>query len=439
MFRFLTGLASILVLLSATLFFPLNASARRCGEEPPKTLLSLYRKSTAIHIATFDRTDDQAVTEDDEHYSVVEVKHRFTVSSTIKGQTVKFVGISDTEYRSKNADETTEDTESEQGFTDPQLDGLAYGIGELKPGDMVMLFVKSGETEDSTVLTDYRGSAKKLSPERLAAFEKAIKELNGIFSGETVSDQAIVDWLVNTARDPLTRWEGAYELLSAVQNKEWRQAFENSIKEKLARGEQLEEWEKLDADKEEGEEHSDSANIKYADLLSKAQKQELVNVLLDSIAKQNDAEGREDEPTKAGQLSEGDRVLIELATRWGDDRLAVMMLDRLRNNADEAYETSQMMEKVAVMLKNEQLTKLASRYSNIFYMEDDEIIDNETIEANKEDDLDQDVVEIEESTEVEKVEKVKMTYGQLRTDLLGKFLEKADIVISDPERQLAVK
>lgn len=440
MFRSLLGFASIMLLLTATLVMPPDANARRCGEEPPKTLLSLYRKSTAIHIATFDRTDDFAVTDDDESYSIIEVRHRFTISSTLKGEPAKFVSISDTEYRSKNPenDETTDEhgegSEGGEGFTDPQYESIAYGVGELKSGDQVMLFVKAGETPDQIVLTDFRGSAKKLSPERMAAFEKAVGELNGIFSAEKVSDKTIVDWLVRTAQDPLTRWEGAYELLSAVQTREWRQEMEKNIKEKVARGEKLEEWETLDAETADEDGEDDGiGNMKYADLLTDSQKQDLVNVLLDSMAKQNDAEAKEDEPVKAGQMGEGDRILLELAGRWGDDRLAVIMIDRLRINSDEAYETSQLMDKVAVMLKDDQMTNLASRYSNIFYMDADEAIDNDTVEANKEDET-EDAVTKEGETE-----KARITYGQLRTELLSKFMARADLVLNDPVRQVAAR
>lgn len=438
MFRSLLGFASIMLLLTATLVMPPDANARRCGEEPPKTLLSLYRKSAAIHIATFDRTDDFAVTEDDENYSVIDVRHRFTISSTLKGEPVKFVSISDTEYRSKNVEtteENNEESEGGEGFTDPQYESIAYGVGELDPGDQVMLFVKAGEAPDEFILTDFRGSAKKLSPERMAAFEKAVGELNSIFSAKKVDDQTIVNWLVSMAQDPLMRWEGAYELLSAVQTKEWRQEMENNIKAKIARGEKLEEWETLDAEtpEEEGDDHEYAGNMKYADLLSDSQKQDLVNVLLDSMAKQNNAEANEDEPIKAGQMGEGDRVLMELASRWGDDRLATIMLDRLRIKSNEAYETSQLMDKVAVMLKDDQMAKLASRYSNIFYMDADEAIDNETAEANKEDQPEADMVS-EGKTENENI-----TYGRLRNDLLEKFMSRADVVLNDPVRHVAAR
>lgn len=432
MYRSLLGFASIMLLLSASLVMPTDAHARRCDEEQPKSLLTLYRASTAIHIAKFDRTEDLAIKEDDENYAIIEVRHRFTVSSTLKGEPAKLVSVSDTEYRRKENGkiETTENTmDSEIEYSELHLESMAYGIGKIERGDQVMLFVRSGEAPNEIVLADYRGAVKKLSSQRMASYEKAINDLNGIFATEPASDQEIVDWMVRMVRDPLTRWEGTVDLLSAVQTKESRQEFQDNIKDKLARGVKLEEWEQFDKDSPD---HNDAyygpGVIKYADLLNDSQKQEMLDVLIDVISKSAKAETAEGKPAKAESMPEGDLALLELASRWGDSRLVTLMLDRLRNGGDEPYETSQLMEKVASILKDDQMKTLASRHTGIFYAEADETIDSYTVEANIEDLADRTVDEKGNAVSPQ------ITYGQLRSELLGKFMDRAALVLNDPNR-----
>ena len=47
--------AAAAMMSAALLLSPLSASARRCDDKPPETLMSLYRKSAAIHIGRFER------------------------------------------------------------------------------------------------------------------------------------------------------------------------------------------------------------------------------------------------------------------------------------------------------------------------------------------------------------------------------------------------
>jgi hypothetical protein len=101
MFRSLLSCASIFVLLVSTLISPMSASASRCGERMPVTLLSLYRSSQFIYIGTFDRTEEGEVSEDTAEYTVVPIKKSFSLSTALKGETKKMLVLEESEYRYK--------------------------------------------------------------------------------------------------------------------------------------------------------------------------------------------------------------------------------------------------------------------------------------------------------------------------------------------------
>jgi hypothetical protein len=91
---------------------------------------------------------------------------------------------------------------------------------ELTPGDRVLLFLNNDEDEGEEgelELVDYSDGLKKMTPEKLAAYEPRIRELNEIFSKAEPSYSEIVAWIVRCAEDPQTRWEGTYELLRSFQ------------------------------------------------------------------------------------------------------------------------------------------------------------------------------------------------------------------------------
>ena len=452
MLRSFLSFAVIVLLLAALFVMPPSVEARRCGEKPPESLLSLYRNSTAIYVSRFDRIDDFAVIEDEKEYSVVDIRKHFNVSTTLKGEARKFVVVEEQEYRSKEIQ--SEEPESEEQLpaetetpeTDVETetgDEEFFGPPKLEPGDEVLVFVKNGETEGSVVLTDYRDGVKKLDPEAMAAYVQRIKELNSIFASQKIDDAEIVAWLVRATEDPITRWEGAYELNSAFEMFERKEKRAAIVKEKTDRGEKLEDWE---IESEEGGE-GDEAEVdtsKYARLLTDGQKQRLLNVLLEQKPADDGSEGE----IKLRKMSEGDRILLELVARWGDDRLAVFLLEQLKANPDVPYLNSQLMEKIALVLDDKMVKDLAERYGSIYYEDNEEITDDDVeIAVNQKDDTNE--PELPEAGEPAKAAdgdtesrepKVKRkTYGELRAELMSAFVLRSEQVVADPERQLAAK
>jgi hypothetical protein len=463
MLRSFLSAAAIFVLLFSGFFLPASVSARsRCPVKEPETLLSLYQNSDSIYIATFDKTVDGEVTESTADYTSLKINKHFSISSTLKGESRKFVAIEDTDYRYKNITETPEVPEMDEESEDPEASV------ELKPGDTLLLFLRDGEEEDdeeaSPQLTDYRDGTKKLSMEEIGVYEARIKELNDIFSAKKVDEASIVAWLVRCAEDPVTRWEGTFELLQSFQSMEWREQAAEERKARIARGEPVEEEavetetpneEAVETEmaNEEGEEEEEvRKNVDssvFAKLLDANQKQNLANLLLDRPAPAAD-----DKDTKIKQIA-GDAELLELVKRWGDSRLVVFLLDRLRANSSEPYIASQTMTTISEILDDEKIKEIAGEYNQIAYEAEEE-----TVAESDEADSDKAALNQKEAgtetTDNPKGAKTpavvevgtlavdpndgkeapkKITYKELRNEMLQKFLQRCDTVIAAAEKK----
>src|SRR5688500_4706501 len=192
MFRFLLSSASIFVLISATIL-PQAIAARLCEERMPVTLLSLYRGSESIYVGRYEKAEDGKPTEETADYTVVPVKKHFNISSALKGEPRKLLTLEDNEYRYKNQDVVV-DAESEHSEE-------AAASEELKPGDSVLIFLKKNEESQLLEPTDFVDGIKKMTPEKLAAYEARIRELKGIFASEKPKHAQIVAWMIRCAED----------------------------------------------------------------------------------------------------------------------------------------------------------------------------------------------------------------------------------------------
>ena len=450
MFRSLLSAAAIFVLFFSGLFLPVNVSARsRCPVKMPETLLSLYQNSDGIYIATFDKKADGEVTEDTADYSALNIKKHFSISSTLKGESRKFFVLDDTEYRYKNTPETAGEPEDGEEAEEP--DDPEASI-ELKPGDTLLLFLKNGEDNDPPTLTDYRDGTKKLSMEQIGVYEARIKELSSIFSEKKVNEARIVEWLIRCAEDPVTRWEGTFELLQSVQNVEWQEQAAEELKERKARGEPVEEEPtESEAANEDGEEEEnprknvDTSN--FAKLLDVNQKQALANLLLDRPAPAAD-----DSDRKVSKIR-GDGELIELVKRWGDPRLAGFLLDQLRINKDDPSTVARTMNTISEILEDKEIGSLAEKYAEISYEDDADVVVVESesevayetaVEGPKNESENTPVRNEAEKVletqtpnaepEKEAVKPKKITYKELRDEIFLKFIETVEKVMAEKEK-----
>jgi len=220
MFRSLLCAAILCAVVLSGLIFSPNAQA--CPVKIPETLLALYRNSKEIHVARFDKKLLESVNSNEKEYSILNVKYFFDISSTLKGESRKMFTYSDTEYRYRS-----NENEPVDEFRNESIDSSS-----LKAGDLVLLFLKEEEPDEGEadpadrdkkpelVLTDYRDGLKQVKDSELSVYETRINELNKIFASEKEDNTAVLQWLIRCIEDPLTRWDGAFDLNSSFLMKE---------------------------------------------------------------------------------------------------------------------------------------------------------------------------------------------------------------------------
>lgn len=472
MFRSLLSACSIVVLVLPSIFFPTKTQA--CPIKLPETLLSLYRNSDAIYVARFSKVDDEKIIERSETRTVATVMKHFDISSALKGEPRKLFSLEERDYRYNDGQPEIRSGDVEEQ-DDADTDAL-YRRPNLKPGDTVLLFVKETANEDGTKtlgLADYRDAIKKMSTERLAAYEARINELNSLFSGKKApAAAAILEWLIHCTQDPLTRWEGAFELQQSYEAMVWQDRQEKEEAEEEAKqSDQSEEptdsTEATEAASDpnenvtteqvaEEEIQSDSEeidNATYARLLTDAHKQTLMNVLLDST---HAASGRSNNAV----LSTGDQALLELVSNWGDLRLARVLVDRMQIVGDDPYLIFQLMRTTSEILGDKELDKIADEYSDVYYEDGSAFVDADdeeesTPESDEADKTETEIValpgevsdataaettassneKVEEKSAAESEGKRHVTFGEVRAELLTKFMARSTVAIANAERK----
>lgn len=433
-------MAIVVALLASFLVDPAKTHARRCGEKDPETLLSLYKRSSSIYVATYDRTENGGVKEETEDYVISRSLAHYSVSSTLKGEPVKSVVLEVDEYKYKGAvaeevpDETPPVAEPETGEADVSEEGdeyeEMYGRPNVEPGDIVLLFLKKGAEGKTLEAVDYRDAIRLVKREDLGTYESRINELNVIFNSAGNRDVAIVEWLVKTIDDPVTRWDGAFELLSGFYSADWE---DEQAKEEAAKGEtesegdgetpeveesEIDEWSKIEME-------ISSDRTRYARALTDGQKQGILNLLLGQMPRVSEEGG------KVKKLSRGDQALLDLVKRWGDNRLASVLLDQLVAGAGDIYYKYQLMETISMALSNKELSALVEQFGNELYMGDDEVVEDRTEKEGE-----AETVPVPETDtkapQTEGGEKVKpQTYGERRAEAMAKFIAAATILVAD--------
>ncbi|HUR97189.1 MAG TPA: hypothetical protein VMZ26_03870 [Pyrinomonadaceae bacterium] len=474
MFRVFLSAASVCVLFTATLFFPGAVSARRCAIEVPSTLLSLYRGSQFIYVGKFDKSEEGDTGEPidgENRYRIIPIKKHYSISSSLKGESRKILVLQETEYRSEPEAAVTVEAEantlSEEGG-DQVLSAEQVGAEEetsddvaeiddteLKPGDSVLLFLSKDEDSGELVLSDYDDGLKKMTADELAAYSVRIRELNEIFSAEKPSYSDIVSWLVRCAEDPATRWEGTYELLRSFQNVELQ---EERSKQPAAPENQaaVEPNSAPEPYVPAPPKKFETGDVNFAKELTEGQKLILTDILL--------KRERPKVSTKAParqSIGHGDRELIELVKRWGNSSVAANFVEQLKYDASDTGLNSELMASIASILGDERLTTIAGEYSNIQWESDEDEAASEDTAANSED-VDQspeqeskvadapvstadvaagqltDIVDqatlrddaAEPEAAPDNGHAKKKTYVQLRSELIEKFVDRAEKLIA---------
>ena len=426
MFRSIITFTLAIAVLATTLLLPAETHARRCGEKDPETLLTLYKRSGAIYLATYSRTENGGVKEDNENYRITRELRHFSVTTSFKGEVQKSVVLEEENYEYKgDSEEVSEESAGGDEHTDTEAaddEEYEYGRPKLKEGDTVLLFLRTSKEEGSEgklESVDYRDGIRRIKSEDRQSYESRLNELNVIFNSAGDRDAAIVSWLISAIEDPVTRWDGAFELMMGFSYTDWEEErakeSENSEEtegetEVVGEEYEMEEWERA-----EQEIYSDRQ--RYAKLVTDTQKQGLLNLMLNRLPA---ASENGEEITKS--MSEGDNTLLELVKRWGDRRLASALLDQLTMGAGTTYYRYQMMEIVAKSLSDKDLELIVEDYGTHLYMEDNEVIEDNRVGTGAENE--------KPETDAREDEKPKVTYGERRAEALAKFISAAQILLA---------
>ena len=209
----------------------------------------------------------------------------------------------------------------------------------IKEGDTVLAFLQRKEDGKDGYQPIYGStSIKKLSESGLATYVRRLGELKELIGHSKPNSKAITEWLVRCAEDPVTRWDGTFELqLSAWQEK--RQQEENERRNSAQNENSL----TVLMNPLSTKFHDPEAT--FAALLSSDQKDRLMNMLLTSA-----------------DLDQVAFQLIEVAESWNDARLLPFLvgyLDRMRDTPTESVR--RVMLYVARLLDDEKMSEMVDQ------------------------------------------------------------------------------
>ncbi len=206
----------------------------------------------------------------------------------------------------------------------------------------VLAFLTRGQDGSGYFTVGLSYGAKRLTNREIEIYSSRIRELIEI-EGQTdpnARQQRLIEWLIRCAEEPVTRWEGAYDLRNSHEMKMIEIEKENDRKNQRGDQEAVVDEKGLDERKEE--------TIDFTALLSEDQKRRLVAALHRSYS-----------------LSNGVLDLIELVELWGDDNLVPFMWSYLKaSRKDFPWDTRDLMLKIAILLKNQEALELTEKFES---------------------------------------------------------------------------
>lgn len=353
----------------------------------PKPLRALYRESDLIVIATVGNA--KKVASEDERSLM---KTALTVSSTLKGKAKATVYVYHWVYKDE--------------------------FHEFAAGNKLLLFLQKREAEDGRQqgyeVDDVSYGVKQLADADLGVYQQRIEELARLLQKAKPDKGEIVEWLVRCAEHPATRFEGAYELargvetLSAEEDVSDEDADEEDDESSTeAAAKDISEDDAADDSEDGDEEEGDGGSEfeKLASLLSRAQKDRLLEALYDTA-----------------ELKDGDSQLIRLARLWKDARLQSFLIAQLRRvQYDPTQFSVTLASTLAELLDDDDITSLADEYQELVY---DQL---EAEQAEEESDSTDSEAGEKAGENEEEAEEVKVKFGsvegkQQRSEALKKFL-----------------
>lgn len=207
-----------------------------------------------------------------------------------------------------------------------------------KEGDTVLAFLSRSEHYQGYLTVGLSYGAKSMTNRKIEAYSARIRELIEIErqADPLARQQQLVEWLVRCVEEPITMWEGAYDLLNS---RELKKMYEREIERRKAQGAQA-----IAADVDKM--GSRKIEIDFTVLLSEDQKRRLTAALY-----------------RTSSLSGGVMELIQLVELLGDENLVPFMWSYLKAfKKDHPWETNALMHKLANSLMNQEALELIKKF-----------------------------------------------------------------------------
>lgn len=391
----------VFVLLFSIAFQPEAAMARkRCPAEIPDSLLTLYLKSDLIVVGSIQSEKVLKKTQEYDYGSSFEVEKNLSVSETLKGREANSAAFVVSQFKSKNADENTEENENYR----------------VNLNEKALFFLVKNDENNFYELADYSSAMKQLNAADIQIYAERIEELKRITTAKKNQLPKLAEWLVRLAEEPVTRGEGTLDLGASFDALEYERENEESNEEAAAVKEPI----VLDKD------FRAAGAPEIARLLTAAQKQRLSGALLDSISedllKIKGAKAEDEEETSP------DYGFIRLVGHWDKTYLSMASFAFLQNTGDSnPRKTSYLMSVIADFLGDEELYEISGNYESALSQSD-----SETTAYTEE----EKVAAVEDSAETEAVSETEKPTAQ---EPAVQGIEEIPVVDDAPKTSEAVE
>jgi hypothetical protein len=483
--RFAAGLSSFLfaVIFAA----PSIPGSSACPVSPPVPLRGLYIKSELVVVGKIGtpgkwkiqpREEQENESENYRYYNrIVPVQ----IEETIKGTAPQTLLIRENESRWINPAEVPK-TPAPGAVQTPE-DVPEFSSTLTENTERRLFFLSPNADGDGSYFEIYSGRRFQPEQKNLPVFISRLRELHGIYSAPVPSKQMIIEWVVAMAEDPVTRFEGAYELRQALYSTGREEEREEGPEVEPEKDEQADTAEIADADNADAaqETNENSAEVtadnvisqetleslprqiaynRYqdysdiAELLTPAQKERLIQAFLNIQFTYKVAEKPardEDEDEDAGDnenegppeieyedaLNEADELLLNAVGELNDRRVVNRIIAELPavNKYGPRYAFS-MIEILSGYFNDEKLEKLSDKYSDVYWGGENALIEEEETAGDlpdapidKNDKTPDDPLPDAAFNEAKALRKARAenyvpskTYGQRRHELLAQIL-----------------
>lgn len=214
--RFTTVLSLFVFPLFLSILFMPRAAA--CPVREPIPLRGLYLNSDTVIVGKIGEPEKWALAsemnEPGNRYRIYARNIPVTIDEVIKGSGDSVVAVRETHYQWLGND-VNANTDDFGANINKSGESAVYS-STLSTDKERRLFFLNKEADNGSFTETYLGRELSLPQKELDVYIARLRELANIYSSGTPSKERVMEWLVTMAEDPVTRFEGAYELRAAL-------------------------------------------------------------------------------------------------------------------------------------------------------------------------------------------------------------------------------